>query len=415
MRKLNLASLLFLSLASSSYMQAPGGRTDYCQGYAPTSPHDTPYSTSGALSYLFYCDSTDLTCHHFSTQWPEYRHSRSTSSWGILDAFTYRRPSELSLDYLFRDLFSGKSLKKSYWKRQWPAPWWTPYDSPSVLSANLSNKINTKPSLIIRKNFSLPPPQAVFDSQTFIQKQQRVIDIMICGFALVLATALLLLYLFRLKRKQKLLLEEKNLQIATLNGELNHRVKNNLMFVSSLMRLQARRLNSPEAKVAFKETENRVEAMAMIHRKLSLQSYRSSIEMYDYLQDLCQFLYQSYALNEALPSIELLFGKISLETEKALQIGLIINELVTNSFKHAFHDQKQPKITVSLRRKENQQILLTYADNGIGLPDHFNWQSTSSLGFRLVQDLSLQLDGELQIRNRSGTSFTLLFPDYSLR
>ena len=206
------------------------------------------------------------------------------------------------------------------------------------------------------------------------------------------------------------LLEEKNKMIETLNGELSHRVKNNLQFVSGLMRMQARRLKNPEAKAAVNEAEHRVEAMSIVHRKLYKGQEHTKIEMYDYLDQLSQNLLDSYAQGDATPEVALDFDPLIIDAEAAVQIGLIINELMTNSFKYAFVDQKNPRILIKLEKANKQEIKLLYHDNGKGIPLTFDLSKTDSLGLRLIHDLTTeQLNGKVEITNQDGAQFKFKF------
>jgi len=210
--------------------------------------------------------------------------------------------------------------------------------------------------------------------------------------------------------KKNQLLKDRKQQIEILNEELSHRVKNNLMFVSSLMRMQARRLENSEAKAAIKEAENRVEAMAMVHRRLYEQDKIMTIEMNDYLYQLGDYLLKSYAAIDSTPVIKLSFEQLTLESDTAIQIGLIVNELMTNSFKHAFEKQRHPTIIIDMIKNQDH-IQLIYSDNGVGVPFDFNLEKSGSLGLRLIHDLTEQLNGTVEISNQDGAHFQFDFED----
>lgn len=218
----------------------------------------------------------------------------------------------------------------------------------------------------------------------------------------------------RIVEKSNQLLEEKNQQIATLNEELSHRIKNNLTFVWSLLRMQSRRLDSPEAKAAVKEAQSRVEAMAMVHRRLYENENNRTIEMVDYLHQLCAYLVESYASINHSIIINSSIERLTLEADVAVQIGLIINELMTNSFKHAFEKQAHPSIKIELRKNEKEEVYLNYQDNGIGVPPSFDVRECTSLGLRLIHDLTTQLNGIVRISNQSGAFFRFIFKDLKI-
>lgn len=260
---------------------------------------------------------------------------------------------------------------------------------------------------------------------TVLFRQSKMFDFMINGFMGAVLILGLLCYLFKIQKdknqqisemkiqieKKNELLKERKEQIEILNEELSHRVKNNLMFVSSLMRLQARRLKHPEAKAAIKEAEHRVEAMAMVHRKLYEQEGTTMIEMHEYLNQLGDSLLRSYAAIDSVPIIKFNFENLTLESDDAVQIGLIVNELMTNSFKHGFENHCHPAIVIKMIKKEDHAIQLIYSDNGVGIPFDFNLERSSSLGLRLIHDLTEQLNGTVEISNQDGAHFQFEFMD----
>ncbi len=273
-------------------------------------------------------------------------------------------------------------------------------------------------------------------SKTIIQKQEIISKYMATALFLLLGGIGLLVYLFRLKRNQQIelqkknqelfekniqinhsnqLLEEKKNMIETLNEELSHRVKNNLQFISSLMRMQARRLKNPEAKAAVNEAENRVEAMSLVHRRLYNNQENRTIEMYDYLKQLSNHLLNSFALKNKDPIVNLDLKRLRMKAESAVHIGLIINELMTNSFKYAFVEQQQPIILIELKQINNERIKLLYKDNGKGMPIPFDLTENDSLGLRLIHDLTTeQLNGKVDIQNQDGAQFYFEFRDLKL-
>ena len=255
-------------------------------------------------------------------------------------------------------------------------------------------------------------------------RQKASTNFVLSSYAMLLAVIGLMYYFTKTKKekdrqisemnilieKKNQLLKDRKQQIEILNEELGHRVKNNLMFVSSLMRLQARRLENVEARAAIKEAENRVEAMAMVHRRLYEQDRIKSIEMSDYLTQLGDYLLKSYAAIDSTPVIKLNFAQLCLESDTAIQIGLIVNELMTNSFKHAFENQHNPTIMIDMVKKQDH-IQLIYSDNGVGVPFDFNLEDNSSLGLRLIHDLTEQLNGTVEISNQDGACFQFEFED----
>ncbi len=189
--------------------------------------------------------------------------------------------------------------------------------------------------------------------------------------------------------------------------EIHHRVKNNLMIISSLLSLQARYLKDKEAFEIFKESENRARSMALIQERLYRSSNLKEIDMMEYLQALARGIFNSYAR----PGVEFKFDidKIKMDIELAIPVGLIVNELITNSFKHAFPDGSGGEVNLKLKSLDDK-IFLEVSDNGIGFPEDLDWQNTESLGLQLVKSLADQINAKVQMISDNGTTFKLTIP-----
>ncbi len=210
------------------------------------------------------------------------------------------------------------------------------------------------------------------------------------------------------RTKNNIILTEKNKNIQLLHKDLSHRMKNNLSFISTLLQMQGRRLQSGEAKQAIKEGETRVEAMSILHRKLHMQPEETSVLLSDYLNELCTNLRETYPYLGQQPVINQNIEKVQMDGDTAVRVGLIINELVTNSFKYAFDHQPKPTVDIHVKKKEDN-LELVYKDNGIGLPETFNEKQTKSLGFKLIQTMTKQLDGTMHVKNKDGAFFHFNF------
>jgi two-component sensor histidine kinase len=189
--------------------------------------------------------------------------------------------------------------------------------------------------------------------------------------------------------------------------EVYHRVKNNMQIVSSLLNLQARKLEASPAHSALLESAERVTAMAMVHEKLYQTTDLASIAFADYLHGLTQHLLQLYRLNNVEVRIE--GENMRLGINNAIPCGLIVNELVSNALKHAFPDHRAGVIRITLTIGDDDRFILTVADNGIGLSEQFNLDDSPSLGLRLVSTLSKQLGAQLWSERSGGTAFHISF------
>jgi PAS domain S-box-containing protein len=193
--------------------------------------------------------------------------------------------------------------------------------------------------------------------------------------------------------------------------EIHHRVKNNLQIISSLLRMQSRKLGqSPCIEGAFHDAQNRVRAMALIHEQL-YQSLDLSKPQFDrYLQALIQNLIQTYRLSQRPIQAIFQLEPLQLNLNSAIPCGLIVNELVSNALKYAFTHQPSGKITVCLTSESDRTILLSIADNGCGLAPAIDWQQSPSLGLQIVCSLVEQLQGEITLAPSPGCHFQIRLP-----
>ena len=193
--------------------------------------------------------------------------------------------------------------------------------------------------------------------------------------------------------------------------EIHHRVKNNMQIISSLLSLQATHTGSEEAAEILKESKGRVKAMAMIHEKLYNSHNLHELNTGEYLKNLVPDILMSYSKTSGNVTATIDVDEIYLNIETALPLGLLVNELVSNSMKHAFPDGNG-KIIIKLERIDEEYVL-TVSDNGIGLPRDVDPFNASSLGLQLVMSLSVQLEGKLEVGRTGETSYTLRFNELS--
>jgi len=193
--------------------------------------------------------------------------------------------------------------------------------------------------------------------------------------------------------------------------EIHHRVKNNLQIISSLLSLQSRYIDDKRAPEVFKNCQDRVHAMALIHEKLYQSGDLSKIDFRGYARSLISRLFISYALKPEQVQLNMEIENVDLTIEEAIPIGLIINELISNSLKHAFPNYRKGAIEVSLgvNKGEGYDYSLIVGDNGIGLPDGLNLENSATLGMLLVHSLVKQLNGVIDLYRKNGTRFDIKF------
>ncbi|HEY9245610.1 MAG TPA: histidine kinase dimerization/phosphoacceptor domain -containing protein, partial [Candidatus Methanoperedens sp.] len=194
-----------------------------------------------------------------------------------------------------------------------------------------------------------------------------------------------------------------------LLNEVHHRVKNNLQIVSSLLNLQAMRTRNKEALEILLETGNRIHSMSLLHETIYRSGDMAMVDFSSYIENICFHIIRSYGPKAQNIKLELNMEKVTLDIDRAVPCGLIINELVSNSLKHAFPDRRPGQITVELKSLPNDNIMLKFADDGIGLPEGVEISQSETLGLKLISMLTKQLRGSIEIIREKGTMFYIVF------
>lgn len=193
--------------------------------------------------------------------------------------------------------------------------------------------------------------------------------------------------------------------------EIHHRVKNNLQVISSLVSLQADSLAEPKAREALIDLRGRIHSMALIHEKLYQTGNLAQLNFADYAATLLRYLWHAHGTLADQARLDLAIKPVTLPVDAAVPCGLILNELVANSLKHAFPDGRGGTVTVALELDPAaESVCLRVADDGVGFPADLNWRQARSLGLRLVQILSRQLGGTVDLGDGPGTEFRVTFP-----
>jgi len=211
----------------------------------------------------------------------------------------------------------------------------------------------------------------------------------------------------------KISLKEKEILLK----EIHHRVKNNLCVVASLLELQSNTVADAQLAKMFEESQNRLYSMALIHEKLYRSTNLAQINFGEYLEDLVTNLFHSYNISDKRIQLRVLAEPIALNLETATPCGLIANELVSNTLKHAFPDGANGTVSVECYQTGDREIHLFVKDNGIGFPQNLDFRKTNSMGFQVVCTLTEQLEGTIELSRQIGTAFHLIFNElkYSQR
>lgn len=213
------------------------------------------------------------------------------------------------------------------------------------------------------------------------------------------------------RKKSDAQLREAFLEKEVLLKEIHHRVKNNLQIISSLLNLQSDYLHDAYDRELFQQSQNRVRAMALLHEKLYQSSNLARIDFGEYVQSLVASLFQTYKTSPAAIEYEIDVPKLEFDIDTAIPCGLIVGELVSNSLKHAFPDNRAGKIIVSAAHMDMHTVRLSVVDDGIGFDAHPETAQSHSLGWELVRTLAGQLGGSLHIQNTPGTHVQLIFKE----
>ncbi len=237
--------------------------------------------------------------------------------------------------------------------------------------------------------------------------ERNMRNLIIAGLAFALISLFVIFLLYRRENRTRKQLDERNNQVEELLREIHHRVKNNLQIVTSFIHIQLDKLTDPQAAQALKDTAARIAALASLHHSLYQHEDLSSIHLETYIRKLCDDILHTLPHDSVRIDCEL--EALKLDMDKAIPLGLVISELITNALKHAFTEKSEDaRITVQLVRKEKWE--LTVSDNGKGIPGNLNEAGQNSIGLRLIQNLvKKQVKGEFSFSNQNGAHFTVTF------
>lgn len=194
---------------------------------------------------------------------------------------------------------------------------------------------------------------------------------------------------------------------VVLLREIHHRVKNNLQIIISLLKLQSRYIGDEKTRLALQESQNRVMAMSHVHEKLYQSPDLTKIELDSYIRFLGDRQFQFYGMKGTGITFSTQIPGINVDISTAIPVGLIVNELISNSLKHAFPDGRQGEISITIQQQDATLTIL-YKDNGVGIPADFDWRNAESLGLRLVILLVEQQDGTIELDRSAGTAFMVV-------
>jgi len=193
--------------------------------------------------------------------------------------------------------------------------------------------------------------------------------------------------------------------------EIHHRVKNNMQIIISMLNLQASFVKNKKIVAVLQDGQSRIKTMALIHEKLYQTKNFASIDFTEYLNNLSSYLFTSYKSQERQIEYFIDIDKYTFDIDKTIALGLIANELITNSFKYAFIDGRDCIIGILLKKINEKDLVFSISDNGKGLPENFDYRNSKTLGIQLVYMLTEQINGKLELTSSNlGTTFSIIFP-----
>lgn len=243
-----------------------------------------------------------------------------------------------------------------------------------------------------------------------IYTNRIIIVSFIIGCVLLLILIIVGVRGYRQKQKAIINITKQKEEKELLLKEVHHRVKNNLQIINSLLRLQSHQVDDEKVAALFEECQNRVLSMALIHEKLYKSKDLANINARNYIETLAESLIRSYRTdNDVALEVNCSVDTVGIDT--LMPLGLVLNELISNSLKYAFAGRASGKIMINLDKKENDLFEMRVSDNGIGLSNEFSWGSSTTLGMELIKTLVDQIKGTIEIIRSPGTTFKIVFRD----
>lgn len=212
------------------------------------------------------------------------------------------------------------------------------------------------------------------------------------------------------RRKAETMVKSALEQKETLLQEIHHRTKNNMQIISSLLKMKSREIQDERLENIFKDFSIRIQSMALIHEKVYMSPDLTQIDSQEYITTIAKALFRSFGCGTDKISLNVETNGVLLNMEVGIPCGLIINELVTNSLKYAFPNGATGEIGITLRSCDQDLLELTVRDNGVGVPEDFDFRNASSMGLQLVTTLAEdQLQGKMELNRDRGSEFKILF------
>lgn len=350
--------------------------------------------------------------------------SGKTNKFGVSDSIILPAENDhITFEFIGLDLTSSNEVTYSYKLENFDSIWFENTSAQYAVYSNLpSGEYTFKLKAQSKNSSSLPKTVSCF-----IKIEESLPPFYYSWWFILLGVILFFSIVYNLvSLKNKALkiskeeLEEKikirtkkitkqNREKTVLLQEIHHRVKNNLQIINSLFNIQAHYTDSEETKAIFRESQNRILAMSKIHQSLYESNDFSKLNLKSYITNLVKDIKNSYTLCEEVELELNIEDNITIDLDSLIPFALITNEIISNALKYAFKERKGNIISIDIKQDSNKKTRIKIADNGIGLPDNFNWQTPTSMGVDLIKTLTEQLDGTITVNSQSGTNYLLIF------
>ena len=246
-----------------------------------------------------------------------------------------------------------------------------------------------------------------------LMKERNTKWILAGGSVLLLLAGIAILFFYGKQKTKTSIIQKQSADLEILMKEIHHRVKNNLQVISSLLDLQSLTIADSQASEAVKEGKNRVQSMALIHQNLYSEGNIKGIKTKEYINNLLQSLCDSYNITNDKVKVSTQIDDLNLDIDTMIPLGLVLNELVSNSLKYAFKDGRKGELSILLK-EEGQQLLLKVSDNGSGYPEGINVSEGKSFGMKMIKAFAKKLKAKLNIYNNDGAVVEMHITKYNL-
>lgn len=247
--------------------------------------------------------------------------------------------------------------------------------------------------------------------QQLLNDERRNKWILWAGIAVLALAGGIIFWQYKKQRNKNDIINKQSDELEVLNKEIHHRVKNNLQVISSMLDLQSQSLNDDKATAIIKEGIQRVQSMAFIHQNLYQGNAVNSVNMHEYIKMLSNHLFQTYNIQTDKIKFHTQIEDIKLHTDTAIPLGMILNELISNSLKYAFKEKETGDIWVTMKKSDNE-LLLQVKDNGVGLPVDFYPENSSSFGYEIIKAFSQKLKARMNIDGNNGTDVQIIISKF---